>query len=122
MKLYDFQHPEDPSDPLERDGALWDLLGQARPVEVSPLFSRNVLREIRLARQPAPSSLSSIFKWWRPVLIGVTGIAVVVINGLVLLQDHDSSALQHADVEAIKNLDELLAYEPTEVWLDKSVY
>jgi len=27
--------------------ALWDLLGKAGPVSVSPFFSRNVLREIR---------------------------------------------------------------------------
>lgn len=26
---------------------LWELLGKARPVSVSPFFSRNVLREIR---------------------------------------------------------------------------
>ena len=27
--------------------ALWDLLGKAKPVSVSPFFSRNVVREIR---------------------------------------------------------------------------
>jgi len=28
---------------------LWDLLGRAKPVEVSPFFSRNVIRELRMA-------------------------------------------------------------------------
>ena len=117
------QHDFDP--PFQRGDPLWDLLGRAKPVDVSPLFSRNVLREIRIARQPAaPRSLLS--SWWRPALLGATGLAVLAVNGLVLMKDCEPTATVHSptvtDVDAISNLDELLAYEPTDVWLDKTVY
>ena len=127
MKLYDFHHPDESGDPLERDEALWDLLGKSRHVEVSPLFSRNVLRQVRVARYAAREPACGFFfslwlKAWRPAVIGAAGLAVVALDGLVLMHDAETFSVQHADVEAIRNLDELLAYEPTDVWLDKSVY
>lgn len=40
---------------------VWDLVDRAQPQEASPLFSRNVMREIRLAEHgPAP--------WWKRLL------------------------------------------------------
>jgi hypothetical protein len=40
---------------------VWDLVDRAHPQEASPLFSRNVMREIRLAEHsPAP--------WWKRLL------------------------------------------------------
>ena len=123
MKEYDFEIPDESGGPLERDHALWGLLGQAKEVEVSPFFSRDVLRQIRLAQRREVTQPFSMFKRWRPVLIGATGLAVVVVNGIVLMGDFEKNSPQRtADAEAISHLDELLAYEPTDVWLDKSVY
>ena len=123
MKQYDYEFPDESGGPLERDRALWSLLGHAKPVEVSPFFSRNILRQIRLAQYQAAHRSFTFFKRWRPLLIGATGMAVVAVNGIVLLRDFDYNLAQRtADAEAISHLDELLAYEPTEVWLDKSVY
>lgn len=108
-------------DPLQRDDdGLWDLLGQAKPVEVSPFFARNVLREVRLAKDQSPSlSLSLLFRRCRLALVGAAALAVVGINGLVILHEGESNALaQHsAESDQVANLDEFLAYEPTSGWL-----
>ncbi len=42
--------------------ALWDLLGNAKPVSVSPFFSRNVLREIRLS-SARPLLPAFVLRW-----------------------------------------------------------
>ena len=125
MKICDTEDMGDAHDSLHRDDPLWDLLGKARPVDVSPFFARNVLREVRLTQECAPSPLfGRLFRRWRLVAISVGALAVVAVNGFVLLHDRDNNAIaQHpGDVEAISNLDELLAYEPSDIWLDKSVY
>lgn len=44
---------------LDRD-PVWDVVDQAQPPEASPLFSRNVMREIRLLEAPTP--------WWKRFL------------------------------------------------------
>ena len=44
---------------LDRD-PVWDVVDRAQPPEASPLFSRNVMREIRLLEAPAP--------WWKRLL------------------------------------------------------
>lgn len=50
--------------------ALWDLLGKARPVSVSPFFSRNVVREIR--RNPArPLVPVFVLRWLGAGVIAV---------------------------------------------------
>ena len=124
MNYYDFEPPDDSGDALERDDALWDVLGQAKPVEVSPFFSRDILRQIRIARQcPDSLPMSALLARWRPALIGATGLAIVTVNGLLLIPKCERPPAPHiADAETIRNLDELLAYEPTDVWLDKSAY
>ena len=56
-------------------------------------------------------------------ILGGTAGAVIALNAGLTLRDSDSSLAQHpADVEVISNLDELLSYEDTSVWLDKSAY
>ncbi|MEI6034452.1 MAG: hypothetical protein WCS65_09260 [Verrucomicrobiae bacterium] len=44
------------------DEAVWELLGEARPVCVSPYFLRRVMREIRLAPS-RPGALEWFFRW-----------------------------------------------------------
>lgn len=65
----------------ERDDALWDLLGQVPAAQAGPMFSRQVMRKIRLgshASQP----------WWRrlfsPVALSTAAAACAVAIGLVV--------------------------------------
>lgn len=44
------------------DERLWKILGEARPVSISPYFSRRVMREIRLS--PARPVLPPFFLRW----------------------------------------------------------
>jgi hypothetical protein len=111
-----------PADPL------WDLLGKARPVEVSPYFARNVLREVRLAqaRRPAEPALglaSLLLKRWKIILAGCAALCVVAATSTVFFQDHKNTlVLRSGDVEVICNLDEFLASEDSALWLKKTVY
>lgn len=111
-----------PGDPL------WDLLGQARAVEVSPYFARNVVREVRLAQarrpsKPAPGLVSLLIKRWRLALAGCAAICVVAATSTVFFQDHKNTlVLRSGDVEVICNLDVLLASEDSALWLKKTVY
>ena len=103
---------------------LWDLLGNARQVEVSPFFSRNVLREIRLAQAQA-RPVFSLLRRWRLALVSATALVMVATTGVVLLQDRDgvgALAQNPNDTEIVNNLQELLAYEDSKIWLEKSVY
>jgi hypothetical protein len=45
---------------LDQD-PVWDLVDRAQPLEANPLFSRNVMREIRLAEDSA-------IPWWKRLL------------------------------------------------------
>ena len=118
-----------PADPNPAD-PLWDLLGQARTVEVSPYFARNVLREVRLAearrQSVATPSLGLAFillKRWRLALAACAAICIVASTSVVFFQDHKNTlVLRSGDVEVICNLDELLASEDSALWLKKTVY
>lgn len=119
---------------LEPGDPVWDLLGKARTVEVSPFFARNVLREIRLAEahsearnQSAAQSLSGlasiVIKRLRLALAAGAAICVVTTTSTVIFQDHKNTlVLRSGDVEVICNLDELLASEDSALWLKKPVY
>lgn len=64
----------------EEDEKLWDLLGHSAEPNVSPFFSRNVLRKIREARGEARPA-----RWWNlRWLLPATGVAVAVIAALSL--------------------------------------
>jgi hypothetical protein len=110
-----------PLDPLQpEDDGLWDLLGQAKPVEPSPFFARDVLRQVRLARDQSPVQLlSPLLRRWRLALIGAVALAVVTLNGMALLHESQSPPLltvHSAENDQLANLDEFLAYEPTSGW------
>ncbi|GHC59138.1 hypothetical protein AAFN60_12270 [Roseibacillus persicicus] len=49
---------------LSHDQELWDLLGNSTSDEASPLFSRNVMREIRLEESEATAKVP----FWRALL------------------------------------------------------
>ena len=116
----------------ERDD-LWHLLGKAKQPRVSPFFSRNVLREVRTLRQEKPGVFESLRRNWQ--LVSACA-AAVVIAALVALQQRAPEAdplaaiteqvaeevSASSDYLVITELDELLAFEDNDVWLDTPVY
>ena len=88
---------------------LWDLLGKAGPVSVSPFFPRNVLREIRRisARPLMPLFL---LRW-----LGAGAFAVLTAGFFLNLADSSSRPSGQADFaaafDAAAGLDTLIAAE-----------
>ena len=124
----------------ENNDGLWRLLGRAKTPEVSPFFSRNVLREIRADDQERHSPLARAMGWivgparW-PAIGGV--ILLVCFSLLGINQREQQNAgnasareqskqemvlaqqlAKNPDSEVIKHLDELLVFEDNAVWPD----
>jgi hypothetical protein len=121
------------------DHELWNLLGKAREPKVSPYFSRNVLRALRSQEQDLEnrSLLSRIRQWCARTLIGirwvpVSATAALLIGAVLALPIRRESSRQtdinqiaqviasSPDYGVISQLDELLASEEGNLWLDSS--
>jgi hypothetical protein len=108
---------------------LWDLLGKAKTPQVSPFFSRNVLRAIR-EEQPAarPGLISWLRARWRVAVIGGGTLAVLAAVTIDRFERPDAVSLLASKVSAspdyqvISHLDELLDSEENSVWLEASAY
>lgn len=118
--------------PLENDRELWELLGKAKSPGVSPFFARNVLREVRAARQTSPA-LVNFGSFFRRIPAAVTAACALLLIGGVLfwgqVSDREDAApalmasqspVDEAlvDLEIILALDDLLALEENTLWLD----
>jgi hypothetical protein len=55
----------------DEDKELWDLLAEVPPAKAGSMFSRNVMREIRLEEAHSKSSLMKRMRAWKPALVGV---------------------------------------------------
>ncbi len=107
------------------DEKLWDLLGHSRAPEVSPFFSRNVLRKIREAQGETPARRWFSLRWLMPA----AGMAVAVIATLLLRvqvptqtapERTDQIAHSEADdLDLLADVDDLMADDDT--FLDDSV-
>ncbi len=104
---------------------LWSLLGRAKTTDVSPFFSRNVLRAIRE---------QDTVKWWQrgwQPLVRAGACASVLLLATITAVYHTRSSQTETvsrlaqqvsmspDYQVINHLDELLASEETSVWLEK---
>lgn len=110
------------------DEQLWDVLGQARPPEVSPFFARNILREIR--QEPRWKTAARL--WFSPRRwVPAAGVAGAVIAGVMLthrpvsqeepaLPDDPIAQIDPQDYEVVADLDDLLASEENNLWDDSS--
>jgi len=112
----------------EDDQQLWDLLGRTRPVEISPLFARNVVRVIR----EQPKQFERLRSWLRPrVLVPTTALAAAVVATIIAL--HRPAALNFTpadetpdavvaidpqDYDVVADLDELMAADESNLWDD----
>ena len=69
---------------LEREDEVWDLLGKASQEEASPMFSRNVLRAIRIEEEEAKEANVS---WWQRIFAGKRAFALAggVAAGLAVV-------------------------------------
>ncbi len=108
----------------EDDQQLWDLLGQATRLPISPFFARNVIRRIR----EEPRRFQRVRTWFSPrKLIPAVGLAVAVISASIALhhpapQKPPESApdvvakIDPQDYDVVADLDELLASDENSLW------
>jgi hypothetical protein len=112
----------------EENDELWQLLGNARKTDVSPFFSRDVLREIRTSRQEEPGVFSWLNSRLRTVALGAAAAVLLAAGAVHFIPKATPRAPVEIaqqvpnknDYEVITNLDELLAYEQSSIWLDDS--
>ena len=110
----------------EDDQKLWDILGQVRPVELSPFFARNIVRKI-LER---PASFEKLRSWFGlKRLIPAAGLAAAVIAAVLVLHQPAApnpeentpdviAAIDPQDYEVVADLDELLVTDESNLWDD----
>jgi hypothetical protein len=110
----------------EDDQLLWDLLGRARPVDLSPFFARNVIRKVRLRAE----RLVWLQGWLRPrKLVPLTGVAVALVAALLALHQPRPrtggesapdviAKIDPQDYDVVADLDELLAADDNNLWDD----
>jgi hypothetical protein len=110
----------------EDDQQLWDLLGEAKPSQLSPFFARNVLRRIR----QRPARLKWLRGWLSPRrLVPAAGVALAAIATILAIHQPagrnptDSPPdvivkIDPQDYDVVSDLDELLATEDTSLWDD----
>jgi len=110
----------------EDDRQLWDLLGQARPTEVSPFFARNVVRAIR----QRPQRFESLRRLFSPrKIIPATALAAAVIAAMLVMHRPASfhptdrmpdvvAAIDPQDYDVVADLDELVAADENNPWDD----
>jgi hypothetical protein len=64
----------------DRDEELWELLGKARPVRVSPYFARRVLRDLDAGDAPAHGWLAWRLPGW---IVASSTAAVAIVLGFL---------------------------------------
>jgi hypothetical protein len=110
----------------EDDQQLWDLLGEAKPGQLSPFFARNIVRRIR----ERPARFEWLRSWLSPrMLVPMAGVAIAVIATILAIHQPagrnptDSPPdvivkIDPQDYDVVADLDELLATEDTSLWDD----
>lgn len=103
-----------------QDRALWDLLGQARPVEASPFFARKVLRAVEESPVREP-----FWARWMRMALPIGACAVLAVATLSGMQGSRSGAVVSSDpaleFDTIANLDLLVDNYESSLWLNASV-
>ena len=107
----------------EDDEQLWDFLGRLPPPQLSPFFSRNIVRRLR-EELPAPRS-RRLLRWLIPASVAAT----VLVTGLVSLHRPATWPKQTSDIdvvaeidpqdyEVVADLDQLVASDENSLWDD----
>ena len=113
----------------EDDQKLWDLLGQAKTPDVSPFFTRNVLRTLR----SQPVFVRSLGEWFGlRRLVPAATVAVALIVAVFVARSPVAPEMASAnesdpvakidpqDYDVVADLDELLASDENALWDDNS--
>ena len=117
----------------EDDQELWDLLGKASAPELSPFFARNVLREVRQERQGS-GWRAALLAWLRPGrLVPARAVALVLFVAALSWQQRSMqndlggdnppdllASIDPQDLDAVADLDDLLASEDDNLWSEPS--
>ena len=110
----------------EDDQKLWDVLGQVRPVELSPFFARNIVRKIK----ERPAGFEKLRSWLSPrKLVPAAGLALAVVAAVLALHQSAShnpeesapdviAAIDPQDYDVVADLDELLVTDGSNLWDD----
>lgn len=120
------KHGAQPPDGPEED-ALWSLLGRAPAPRVSPYFARRVVRETVRLEEEGGWAWRLLTRWRRPYAAW-SGAAAALAVGLGLAwhpltrpAPWEAAGVEEIgpqDVEVIANLDNLLAFEENDLWID----
>ena len=109
----------------EEHDDLWHLLGKAKAPEVSPFFSRNVLRAIREDKQENAGFVAWLRRRWQVAAIGTGALLIAGFALTPPAEQADQTTMllaekvsQSTDYQVISDLDELLASEESAVWLE----
>jgi hypothetical protein len=112
-------------DEIEKSDPVWKLLDNAKPVQISPFFAANVVREVRaLGRERREWNLAALLRAWTPVAACIA----LLVAGVVNLSREPASvatavaAVPEATVEfdVIADLEFLVAAQDSLLWLDES--
>lgn len=103
-----------------RDKALWELLGRARRVEVSPYFARKVSRAIEAESAPASPSWRQFFLRALAPATVCAALAMAAFVGAERDAVRGATASSEIEFEAIQNLDLLVSNYESSLWLDPS--
>ena len=110
----------------EDDQQLWDLLGQAKPSQLSPFFARNAVRRIR----ERPTRFEWLRGWLSPRrLVPAAGVAIAAVATILALHQPavrnpaDSPPdvivkIDPQDYDVVADLDELLVTDENSLWDD----
>jgi len=101
-------------DEFNEKDALWDLLGQAKPVKASPYFVRKVLREVKESgRREFP--LKAYIRW----LIPASAFAAVVMGWTAYQWQHEQAVAEFNEYfDTIADLPSLVAQEDVSMWAE----
>jgi len=111
----------------EDDQQLWDLLGRVQRVQLSPFFTRNILRKVR----ERPERFQLLSAWLTPRrLAPIAGVAVVLVAAILAL--HQPAArratettpeviakIEPQDYDVVADLDELVTTDDNNLWDDE---
>ena len=110
----------------EDDQQLWDLLGEAKPRQLSPFFARNIVRRIR----ERSDRLAWVRSWLSSRrLIPAMGIAIAAIATILAVYqpagrnptDNPPDVIvkiDPQDYDVVADLDELLTTDDNSLWDD----
>jgi hypothetical protein len=106
----------------EDDEQLWDFLGRLPRPELSPFFSRNIVRKVR-DELPAPRSRRWV-RWLVPTSVAASALIIALV-GLhrpawpTQSSDVDVVAsIDPQDYEVVADLDQLAAADENTLWDD----